>query len=277
MLLLLATLVVGAGTGFSAESQIPGAANVLTGYRLTAQLQASLFIGWSDRSGDPDAPCSSWAIRTGTSRVDAHTGPIPGFIQLYKPGTTHIVIRGRKIPVTWAELTAVGKGGGTAKRTYSHRSGVNWSAGCGGSRPQPERVPTPDCEPRTFTTKTASVIATERSFDGTLEVGNANPQTGADLVGLRKRSLDFTIVPGRELFRNCPGNEVSAVVGYYVRRYISDVGARLSDAEWSKLRSLRPGRRVQIPDHYGGRCDKHVSPRDCSFRLELDVWIRRVG
>jgi hypothetical protein len=251
-----------------------GTPNVITGYRLTAQLQASLFVGWSNAHGNPDAACSSWSVHTGTSRVDAHTGPIQGFIQLYRPGTTHVIIRGRRIPVTWAELTAVGRGSGTAKRTYTHQAGVNWTAACGGTRPQPERVPTPDCDPRTFTTKTASILATKRRWNGTLEVGNANAG-----VSHTASSIDFLIAPGRDLFPTCPSStKIDGRTGHYINRYITDLGAPVSAIKWMKLRNLRRGQpAVQISDHYGGRCDTHISPRECSFRLELDVWIKRIG
>jgi hypothetical protein len=273
---LVAALVSGVGASPGAESQAPpGTPSVLTGYRLTAQLRASLFVGWSDTQGDPSAACSSWATHIGTSRVDAHTAPIQGFMQLYRPGTTHVVIRGRRVPVTWAQLTAVGPGSGTAKRTYTHRAGVNWSAACGGARPEPERVPTPDCDPRTFTTKTAAIIATDRAFERTLELGNANPQPSDELQRLAEKSIDFYIAPARELFRTCPSDKVSDAVGRYIRRYITDVGAKVSDGEWGKLRRLRAGQLLQIPYTYGGPCEKHISPRECSFRLELDVWIKR--
>jgi hypothetical protein len=278
-LVLSAALAGGAGAGSGAESQVrPGTPTVLTGYRLTAQLQASLFVGWSDTRGDPDAACSSWVTQTGTSRVDAHTAPIRGFLQLHPPGTTHVVIRGRRVPVTWAELSAVGRATGTAKRTYTHTAGVNWSAECVGSRPIPERAPATDCDPRTFTTRTAAIIATDRAFNRTLESGNANPGPGDDLGSLRSRSIDFIISPSRDLFRSCPpATAFASSVELYARRYITDVGLLVTDEKWQKLRRLRSGGRLPLSHIYGGRCDTHISPRDCSFRLELDVWIKRVG
>ena len=261
-----------AGSGAS-DQRLPSTPPVVAGYNLRAQFEVELFVGWGQQSGDDlNAACSVWWTQSGTNRVKARSvKPIRGLMQIHRRRTSQIRVGGRNVPVSWGNLTAVGRAAGTSKRTLSEQSGVNWGPDCSGARPGPHRFPPSECGERSFATRQAALLATWREFDGTLDPGNANPISSPDenRPRLTRESIDFHVSPLRDPFRAC------AAAPHYARSFPVDVGLRVSDADWNKLRTLRRGRSVTLTDRYGGRCTEAFSPRVCSFTLDLSVTITR--
>ena len=244
---------------------------MVAGYNLRAQFEVELFVSWGQQSGDDlNATCSVWWTQSGTNRVKARSvKPIVGFMQIHRRGTSQIRVGGRNVPVSWGSLNAVGRAAGTSKRTLTEQSGVNWGSACSGARPGPHRFPPSECGERSFATRHAALLATWRAFDGTLDPGRADPTHEPNTNRLTRESIDFHVSPDRDPFRAC------AAAPHYARRFPVDVGLKVSDAEWNKLRTLRKGRSVTLSDRYGGRCSEAFSPRVCSFTLDLSVTITR--
>jgi hypothetical protein len=269
-LITLAVAIVGAGTGSGAPHQGP----IATTYRFAAALEVSLFVGWSREEGDETSPCTVWAHERGTNRVVARSvRRLKGSATIYPPGVSTIRVGGRRIPVAWATLSALGRAKGTATRTTTQTSGV--TPGCGpNSNVQPKRFPPLECGERAFSTRTASIVATDRVFDRTLDPGKTRDPSEA-LSRLYKSSIDVWVAPARDPFRNCD------VAPTWAKRFPTDVGLALDSGgrngdQWA-LAYLKKGRTVTLEDSYGGRCTVAVGPRDCSFALRIEVKIKRLS
>ncbi|HXG75950.1 MAG TPA: hypothetical protein VNJ53_05220 [Gaiellaceae bacterium] len=202
--------------GVEAGSTTPAQSPILASYRLAATLDVSLFVGWSRESGD-DTPCTVWTRESGTNRVVARSvKPLQGSATIYRPGTTSVMLGGRSVPVPWATLQAVGQARGTVTRTVSQTSGVN--RGCpAGSSARPRRFPPLECGERTFSSRVASLLGTDRVFDRTLDPGNTR-RLGEPLSRLYKSSIDVNVSPGRDPFRRCD------VAPSWAKRFPTDVG-----------------------------------------------------
>lgn len=203
----ITAVIAGAGAGSSAELQTPRTPPVVAGYNLTAAFTASLLVSWALREGDRSDACSAWAETSGLNKVNARTvKPVKGYLQIYRRG-----FQPRRGPVqSWGSLVAVGKARGTIERSLDQQSGVNGGAGCG----QRYRFPPTTCGERLFTTRPATLLATWRVFNRTLDPRDIDP-TG--LGGLSKESIDFTITPGRDPFSNCD-------IPSYAKAFPVDVG-----------------------------------------------------
>lgn len=255
----ITAVIAGAGAGSSAELQTPRPPPVVVGYNLTAAFTASLLVSWSLREGDRSDPCSAWAETNGLNKVNARSvKPVKGYLQIYRRGFQ----RTRSGPVaSWGSLVAVGKAKGTIERSLDQQSGVNGGAGCG----QRYRFPPTTCGERLFTTRSATLLATWRVFNRTLDPRDSDPTV---LAGLSEESIDFTITPSRDPFSTCD-------IPSYAKAFPVDVGLRVRDRDWDALRALKRGKSYELSHRYGGRCTEALPARDCAFVLDLSVTIKR--
>ena len=256
----IAAVIACTGVGSGADLRTPRPLPVVAGYNLTAEFSASLFVSWAVREGDRNLECNAWAETSGLNKAKASTvKPVKGFLQIFRRG---LAPRTRRGPVpSWGNLVAVGRAKGTVDRSLDQQSGVNGGAGCGTAK----RFPPTSCGERSFTTRTATLLATWRVFDRTLDPREIDPS----LVGLSRESIDFSVAPARDPYSACE-------IPRFAWGFPVDVGLRVDDRDWNALRALKRKRSYQLRDHYGGRCSEALPARDCSFVLDLSVTIRRI-
>jgi hypothetical protein len=276
LVVLLATftaVIAGVGAGLTLAAAPPTIPPVPTvpgappgaGYNFDAQFTLEYEVKWSKLSGDPTQDCSGWSLSQGTNEVYAQSvGRIQGHIQI----NTGTASPGR------VTLVAVGKAKGFVLRRLTDKGGFKEpSGGCGYDAPK-YVAPTNDCGRRHFTTRNATLLATQRTFDGTLDASRPS----VNIQGAYQRDyIDFAVVPdsSARLYRSCEST------GRRAPEFpVKNVGIIVSVPAKTALSKLKPGNSYLLKaakfDGLGIDCtDELPKGETCTYNRELYLRIHR--
>lgn len=220
--------------------------------------------------------CQYWTTVDGRNKLFAsnlgnRSQPLRGQIYVLRPSQVH------DTGAPWATLVVAGKARGRVTRVRQVDGG--YTSGCGS--PPPAFVPPPnDCRTAGLPSPTAGLLAgwaalpTPITLDYTKRDSSVDPDP--EVVPLT-RPVIFLSVGARPPFSRCP-------LPLEAPEHPSNFALRVTNAEWSKLRTLRFGRDVPraqremfLIDEHSGRCTRTVPAAECSFKVRLAATIRRTS
>ena len=264
LLFLIVAASAIAGTGARSEASDLQTGPIYPGYRIKAEFSGSLLVSWgfSENTEGKDNPCSFWVKGGGISKFQTSSiRPAPGYLQGFGPRHAG----NRRPGQSWASMSVLGNAKGKVERSITiHDGGVNWNASCVGTRPRrPESI---DCGERLLPRMRAILVALDSKFTGMLEPPELAPLGSSDDL------VFFSIGASREPFGSC----APSYAGKPPQTFLRNAALRVTRQDKQKLVNLGRGKSHRLADHYGGRCSEDVSPRDCSFVLDLELKITRL-
>lgn len=259
-LVLLTATFAGLNGSSAAAPEVLSARDV--SYLFHAQFDLDYKYDWVQTSGDRSAPCSYWTDTRGSNAISAGSLRwIPG--QLKLPASTR-----RGVIPSAPVITATGSrpmGGrilanarAETTRRLVHRGGT--TAGCT-VPPTPFEAPRTDCGPRTYETRTATLIyGGVKSSTGTLET----LLKSGDKVAIR-----LTVPSPAVQYRQCE-------MGTFPPSYPVMLPVGLTRQHVAKLQELDEGEIATINFDRAGLCKPDRDPTSsCHFELDATLRIRR--
>lgn len=260
VVILLAAAFAGLNRSSVAAPAAPAARDI--SYLFYAQFDLDYKYDWVQTSGDRSAACSYWTDTRGSNAISAGSlRRIPG--QLKLPASTQ-----RGLLPAAPSITATGSrpvGGmilanarAETTRRLVHRGGT--TAGCT-IPPTPFEAPRTDCGPRTYETKSATLL------HGGVESGTGTLET------LLKSGIQFAIrisvPPAAVQYRNCE-------MGAFPPAYPLSLPVGLRRKHVAKLQDLDEGEVATINFDRAGLCKLDSDPTSsCHFDLDITLKIRR--
>jgi hypothetical protein len=234
-------------------------------YLYHAKFTVAYDVDWMTKQGSESQECSTWRVDRGSTKVVVRDAPWTQKTKRRKVRRTDGIPGSMKIPgpslrkgvkAIWAGGSAVGRAEATVNRTWIQRGGVNWSAGCGGSPPDPFRPSPDDCGARTVTSRTATFLPeTRKRFDTLRDVMYSEGSRAA---------LAFSM-PAPAPYRRCKTHEAAPDLP-------ANFGFWVGKTDIHELSRIESGGTAQVHYETSGDCAYDIDPEDsCTFRLELTL------